>query len=326
MSQQQFLLLLVALLVAIVPASGFGQIGADAKSSADSLILAAEVQHHTLGQLGKEHIAHAIHRQRAGGVTIVAWGGRIVEWPLNRDGVLREVVAARPDSGYSNGGCALDLNGDGIDELIIARGRGRWALDPQLLWFQEVSGQERWIEHAVARLGTEKDDSPHDMAPIMMKRPNGESIRGVVVLVSRRKLVWYEVPKARLGVFQRAANDPTRRWTDQVIDRGLYCPHSLVVTDLDGDRRPDLIAGEMSAGGWDFPLNPSPRILAYRNQGQLRFDSQTLVKGWGVHELGMIPPRDKQPLILYAADEIQPQKFANMKTHVSFWEISPKRR
>ena len=148
---------------------------------ADEQELALEIRHEVLGQLGTEHIAHAIHRQRAGGMTIAAWGDRIVEWPLRPNGGLREVVATRPDAGYSNGGCAMDLDGDGAEELIIARGRGRWARDPHLMWFQEVAGRERWVEHAVARIGTEADDSPHDIAPIVLKRANGESIRGVVL-------------------------------------------------------------------------------------------------------------------------------------------------
>jgi hypothetical protein len=389
-------------------------------SGADERDLGLEIRHELLSQLGTEHIAHAIHREGVGALKIVAWGDRIVQWPLTQNGVLREVVSAQPNAGYSNGGCAMDLDGDGVEELIIARGGGRWARDPQLIWFREFAGHDRWTEHVVARIGTNADDGPHDIAPIVLKRSNGDSTRGVVLLISRKKLVWYEIPSepsdewvrhdigtfpaaasqsglavgdiagrgrpdivcgmfwaecpddpaspwplhrfgnwdenswggmakvavadldgdgkneivaseaeipnARLGVFRRGDNDAARPWTCSVIDRGLYCAHSLVVTDVDGDGRADIIAGEMTAGGWDFPLNPHPRILAYRNQGQLRFDRHTIVEGLGVHELGMVAARNNRPLILYAADEIQPQKFADMRTHVSYWVISRVRR
>jgi hypothetical protein len=88
-----------------------------------------------------------------------------------------------------------------------------------------------------------------------------------------------------------------------------------VVADLDADKRPDIIAGDMTAGGWDFPLNPRLKIAAYMNRGGLRFERITLVEGWGVHEMGLTRPRGGRPFILYAADEIQPQKFPEMKTH-----------
>ncbi len=376
-----------------------------------------QVRHQVLAQLGGEHIGHAIYRRSAGGARIVAWGDRVLEWPLDGSKAATEVVAATPGMGYSNGGCAVDLDGDGSDEVVVARGEGRWGRNPELVWFQEQPGRDTWVEHRVEALPGKPNDSPHDIAPFSLKLPSGKQLRGMVVLISRRQLVWYEIPaaltepwrrheiatfpgteehsgmaigdvagrgrpdivcgmfwaecpadptrdpwtlhrygswtdggwggmakhgladldgdgrldivaceaeipNARLGVFHHAGQSGDRTWEYDEIERGLYCPHSLVVTDLDGDGRPDIIVGEMTAGGWDFPLRTEPKIFAYRNEGNRHFRKSTLVSGWGVHEMGIVPRHAAGTTIIFAADEIQPQKFPDMKTHVSTWRIT----
>src|SRR5262245_10375032 len=206
-----------------------------------------EVRHELLGELGGEHIAHAIHRAGVGGLTIVAWGDRIVEWPLTREGGLREVVSAKSDTGYSNAGCVIDLDKDGAEELVIARGRGRWSRDPQLLWFQEITGQDHWTEHVVARIGTEEDDGPHDIAPIHFTTPNGDLVRGVVVLISRKKLVWYEIP-----------TELTREWTRHDIGTfsAAASQSGLAIGDIAGRGRPDIVCGMFWAECPDDPRAP----------------------------------------------------------------------
>jgi hypothetical protein len=377
----------------------------------------SHIRHVVLGQLGGEHIAHAIYRRGNRGERVVAWGDRVLEWPLRGSPKLKEVVPPQPGKGYSNGGCAVDLDGDGAQELVVARGSGRWAHDPHLVWFKEMPGRQTWVEHSVARIGTETDDGPHDILPFSFRNSTGRAIKGVAVLVSRKKLVWYEIPEdptrpwkqheigafpipqqsgmaigdvagngrpdvacgmfwaecpadparepwvirrfgdwenqgwggmaklalgdmdgdgkleivaseaeipdAKLGVFKRDPTHPDKPWSCHLIDRGLYCPHSLVLADLNRDGRLDIIAGEMTAGGWNFPLNPDPRFLAYANEGHLKFRRSTLVSGWGVHEMDLAPPGDNGCILILAADEIQPQKFPDMRTHVSTWRIEP---
>src|SRR5690349_5627551 len=77
-----------------------------------------------------------------------------------------------------------------------------------------------------------------------------------------------EIPHARLGVFKRDPGQLGGLWQYRPLDADLYCPHSLVLADVDGDGRTDVIVGEMTAGGWDFPLNSHPRILAYVQRGE----------------------------------------------------------
>ncbi|HLJ10110.1 MAG TPA: VCBS repeat-containing protein, partial [Planctomycetaceae bacterium] len=362
--------------------------------------------------LGSEHLAHAIFRRTRAGGAIVAWGERMLEWPLERP-QLREVVPRKNGAEYSNGGCALDVDGDGVDEIVVARGRTRSCSDPDLYWFKQLHADASWAEQRIAHIGN-VPIAPHDINRFSARRPDGSKVRGVVAVVDRRQLVWYEIPadptglwpkheiaelplksqsgiavgdiagngrsdvacgmfwaecpsdpiqepwkvrrfghwedggwggmakleladlngdglpeivaseaeipNARLGIFSRDQSKPDGLWQYREIESGLYCPHSLVLADLDGDARTDIVTGEMTAGGWSFPLNPHPRILAFLNHGDQAFERHVLAEGLGVHEMGSFPDKQKDALTLFAADEIQ-QKLPEMKTHISTWTI-----
>ena len=370
-----------------------------------------QVEHQLLADLGGEHIAQAIYRRGRAGISIVSWGDRILEWPLKKP-QLREVVPPIKNVGYSNGGCALDIDGDGIDEIVVARGRGRWSGDPELYWFEEKKSG-KWAAHKAGPMGR-GSISPHDLVPISFSIGQ-RSVRGVLAVLDRRQLVWYEIPanpaeawtphviatlpkknqsglkvgdvsgrgradvlcgtycvecpadplkeswkvrryshwegggwggmdkieladldgdghpeivaseaeipESKLGIFSRDPQNPEGLWKYHEIDAGLYCPHSLVVTDIDGDKRADIVVGEMTAGGWSFPLNPHPRLIAYLNRGNGKFKRTVLDDNWGVHEMGLLPRKADGPVILFAADETQTQKFPEMKTYVNMWTI-----
>ena len=79
----------------------------------------------------------------------------------------------------------------------------------------------------------------------------------------------------------------------------------------------------MTAGGWDFPMNAQPKLYAYENYGNLRFRRHLLAQGQGVHEMGLVPPRASRPAVIFAADEIQPQKFPAMHTEITYWMLRP---
>jgi hypothetical protein len=133
-----------------------------------------------------------------------------------------------------------------------------------------------------------------------------------------------EIPGARLGIFYRISGNPgpDMLWKEISLDTGLYCPHSLVVVDVNSDKLPDIIVGEMTAGGWYFPRNPQPEIFLYLNQGDLKFQKYIFHTGHGVHmmRLAWLPPDNN--LFIFAADEIQ-SWYKDMNTHVIGWTITP---
>jgi hypothetical protein len=94
-----------------------------------------------------------------------------------------------------------------------------------------------------------------------------------------------------------------------------------VLADIDGNGKTDIVTGEMTAGGWSFPQNPRPRVLAYLGKADRSFERRELAFGLGVHEMGLVPPKNDGRISIFAADEIQPQKFPDMQTQVNLWTI-----
>ena len=166
----------------------------------------------------------------------------------------------------------------------------------------------------VRRFGHWDDGGWGGMAKLELADMNGDGRLEIVASEA-------EIPNARLGIFSAEEAKPDGLWKCLEIEAGLYCPHSLVLADLDRDGRTDIIIGEMTAGGWSFPLNPRPRIVAFLNRGDRPFERQVLSEGLGVHEMGRLPQKRAGALTLFAAAEIQPQKFPDMKTHVSQWTV-----
>ena len=132
-----------------------------------------------------------------------------------------------------------------------------------------------------------------------------------------------EIPDARIGVFCRNSEEPNGLWTETVIDKGLYCPHSLVLADVNKDNRMDILTGEMTAGGWWFPRTPSPKLYLYLNQGNMKFQKYILHEGWGIHMMRMAQKQPQDKIFIFAADEIQ-SWYKDMTTHIVGWTISPK--
>lgn len=364
-----------------------------------------------VADLGEERIRNTGYRRGAEGDMLVGWGRRIVEWDFNgEDETPHEVVAATDGLWFSNGGCVLDVDGDGVDELVVARGSAPQDGQNELLWYKEDPDRRRWVEHRAAALHPEPFSAPHDLVPFVVATPEGQALKGVAAVLSRRELVWYEIgddpatpwtphaigvlpaekqsgmavgdlasngrpdlacgmfwaecppdPRtdrwmirrygtmdnngwggmakvalgdvdgdgeceivaseaeiadARLAIYKRRRDDAEGVWECHRLDHGLYAPHSVVLADLDGDRRLDVVVGEMTAGGWSFPMHDTPTIFAYLNRGGGRFERIALVRGFGIHEMKRVPGSGEAELLLYGADEIQPQKFEGMNTRV----------
>lgn len=52
-----------------------------------------------------------------------------------------------------------------------------------------------------------------------------------------------EIPIRGWAFFSAAAMSLTVPGECRELKKGLYCPHSLIVADLDGDQRTDLVPG-----------------------------------------------------------------------------------
>lgn len=133
-----------------------------------------------------------------------------------------------------------------------------------------------------------------------------------------------EIPDGRIGIFCRDVAKPRELWKENIIDTGIYCPHSLVVTDINADNRPDIIVGEMTAGGWWFPRNMNPRLYLYLNQDSLKFRKYVIHEGWGIHMMRMAPDQPNTQIFLFGSDEIQ-SWYKDMNTHIVGWIIHNKK-
>lgn len=101
-------------------------------SSGDAEVARPEltVAHTLVANLGAEHIGKMIHMRTPMGNILVAWGDRILTGPLSGTTQFTEVVPRREGYAYSNGGCSLDIDGDGSDELVVARNVGNSGAKP----------------------------------------------------------------------------------------------------------------------------------------------------------------------------------------------------
>jgi hypothetical protein len=79
------------------------------------------VHHVLLAQLGEEHLANAVLRRGTKGEHIVCWGDRILQWDVAESAEMVEVFSPIPGFQYSNGGCIMDVDGDGEMVHLIVR-------------------------------------------------------------------------------------------------------------------------------------------------------------------------------------------------------------
>ena len=151
------------------------------------------------------------------GRTLVTWGDRLL-WRSLPKGIYR-VVGGRGRA-FTEGGCLLDIDGDGRVDIVVNESGPEAAL----VWFRAPGQGTLWVRHVI--------DTGIDAPDILPATMFGH--RGILLIHKRIQVRFYEIP-----------TDPTARWLPQDL-YSFYSPShqgGLRMADIDGDGRPDILAG-----------------------------------------------------------------------------------
>ncbi len=169
-----------------------------------------------------EHILPVLRNESITGYalgerTLVTWGDRLL-WRRLPKGSYRVVRGG--GRAFAEGGCLLDVDGDGKPDIVVNEGGPEAAL----VWFRTPQGRGSWTRHVIDT-GV---DAP-DMLPATLL-----GHRGLLLIHKGMQVRFYEIPK-----------DPAARWPSQEV-YSFYSPSrqgGLRMADIDGDGRPDILAG-----------------------------------------------------------------------------------
>jgi len=151
------------------------------------------------------------------GRTLVTWGDRLVRQRLP-DGAAR--VLRGPGIVFAEGGCLLDVDGDGRLDIVVNESPPEAAL----VWFRAPQAGGGWTRHVIDT-GVEAADM---LAATLLGR------RGVLLIHMGAQVRFYSIPAVPVG-----------RWPSQDV-YSFYSPSrqgGLHMADIDGDGRPDVVAG-----------------------------------------------------------------------------------
>ena len=151
----------------------------------------------------------------------------------------------------------VDLDGDGVNEVVAGPNIFKPAPDPTKKWSKTILTEfhaRTYGGYVFSETRVQVGDLNEDGVPDLVLS-EAESDSG--------RLAWFEGPD----------------WTMHLIKDGLFNPHSLAVADFDKDGHIDIFVGEMGLG-----RHPDPRLLIYTNDGSGRLTEHVIDSGNPTHE------------------------------------------
>jgi hypothetical protein len=145
---------------------------------------------------------------------------------------IRHVIDA--ESAQPGHGMPADLDGDGDLDVVMALGMDSHAKETgtrQIAWYENVGEQAQGIEWKKHVVGGEFDDA----FEAIVLDVNGDGCQDIVATS-------YAAPHGRAVWFQNPGN-PRGTWRLHNLKTNWPRANQIIAADLDGDGKPDLVAG-----------------------------------------------------------------------------------
>ena len=166
-------------------------------------------------------------QKSAGKPVLITWGDRLLEWSLPESRM--RVLAAAGARGFGEAGCLVDVDQDGLVDLVVQEGSPRGALT-----WRKAPG---WTRYEI-----DTGIETHECIPAVL-----HGRRGVLLVQRYQQVRFYEIP-----------SNPALRWPARDL-YSFYTPSEqagLLLADVDGDGIADILSGNYwirSPARFDLP-------------------------------------------------------------------------